>query len=44
VWNTLEPDIAAERFDAFGNLVAQTAAFPTFAYTSREPDLSGLVY
>jgi RHS repeat-associated protein len=35
---------ASQRFDAFGIRLAGTGTIPTFGYTGREPDASGLMY
>src|SRR5690606_20003110 len=33
-----------QRFDAFGQKLAGTGTVPTYGYTGREPDATGLVY
>ncbi|BBA36824.1 Rhs-family protein [Methylocaldum marinum] len=35
---------ATQRFDAFGQKLAGTGTVPTYGYTGREPDATGLVY
>ncbi len=35
---------ANQRFDAWGNKTASTGTTPTFGYTGREPDATGLTY
>jgi RHS repeat-associated protein len=36
--------LATQRFDAWGNLLQATGSIPTYGYTGREPDQSGLTY
>ena len=35
---------AAQRFDAWGNRVSGTGTAPSYGYSGREPDTSGLIY
>jgi RHS repeat-associated protein len=34
----------ARTYDAWGNVLAQTGNIPTYGYTGREPDATGLIY
>ena len=43
VTNNLGATDATQRFDAWGNAVAQTGTSPRYGYTGREPDETGLV-
>ncbi len=44
VTNNLGTTDATQRFDAWGNQLAQTGTSPRYGYTGREPDETGLVY
>ena len=42
--NTTGTLTANQRFDAWGNKTASTGTTPTYGYTGREPDATGLTY
>ena len=42
--NTAGTLIASQRFDAWGNKGATTGTTPTYGFTGREPDATGLTY
>ena len=43
VW-THADNLATQRFDAWGNVTQATGSIPTYGYTGREPDASGLIF
>jgi RHS repeat-associated protein len=43
VWSAAGSAIT-QRFDAWGNLLQATGNIPTYGYTGREPDASGLIF
>ena len=42
--DNLTATFATQRFDAWGNRIAQSGSIPVFGYTGREPDATGLVF
>ena len=44
VWSAAGMASATQRFDAWGNVIAASGSIPTYGYTGREPDASGLIY
>ncbi|MCB1740732.1 MAG: RHS repeat-associated core domain-containing protein, partial [Gammaproteobacteria bacterium] len=43
VWTHVD-SLVTQRYDAWGNVIASTGAIPTYGYTGREPDASGLLF
>ncbi len=43
IW-THEDNLATQRFDAWGNVIQAAGSIPTYGYTGREPDASGLIF
>lgn len=43
VWSAAATAIT-QRFDAWGNVTQSTGSIPTYGYTGREPDASGLIF
>jgi RHS repeat-associated protein len=43
-WNTPGQTTATERFDAWGKLEQAAGSVPTYGYTGREPDATGLIH
>ena len=43
VWSAAGSAVT-QRFDAWGNLLQATGSIPTYGYTGREPDASGLIF
>jgi RHS repeat-associated protein len=41
---TPTPDLTTQRFNAWGSKLAGSGTVPTFGYTGREPDITGLMY
>jgi RHS repeat-associated protein len=41
---TPTPDLTTQRFNAWGSKLAGSGTVPTFGYTGREPDSTGLMY
>ena len=43
IW-THADNLATQRFDAWGNVIQAAGSIPTYGYTGREPDASGLIF
>ncbi|MDP2810074.1 MAG: RHS repeat-associated core domain-containing protein [Rhodocyclaceae bacterium] len=43
IW-THADNLATQRFDAWGNLTQASGSIPTYGYTGREPDASGMIF
>ena len=44
VWNAPGQSTATQRFDAWGTLELAAGSVPTYGYTGREPDATGLIH
>lgn len=43
IW-THADNLDTQRFDAWGNVIQSSGTIPTYGYTGREPDASGLIF